>query len=71
VKRVPYISFAAGLAWLIAAIYVWNTGFILGLHFNSRVNPLLANALFDMFFCVVFLGWIVPIAIGTVRLLRR
>jgi len=64
-----YISFTVGLLWLAAAIYFWRNG--IGLYFPFRVSRNLANRIFYAFITGVFLGWLVPLAIGVTLLVRQ
>lgn len=70
-KLGPWLWIAVGVAWLGAAIYIHETGYIIGLHFPRRINQQLALGLFYTFLGSVFLGWILPVGIGAMRFWRR
>jgi hypothetical protein len=69
---------AIGVIWLSAVLYVVTSNFILRetaagtiAEQIDRLPPFLARSIMVLFWCLFFVGWIVPLFIGARRLFRR
>ncbi len=66
----PYVFLAIGAIWLIVAIVLYKTSFVIGLfpglgiHVPAVAIPLI-RVLFRVMPPLLFLGWVVPVLFGS------